>query len=278
MKNILVPVDFSNSSKWAADFAYNMASNWDYKLHFVHVVEFQMAPVDLFEGGAGASHYIALQKDLVKIGSDQMEALVSSFPDVPIESEVVVGKPYVSISEQLINKDIDLVVMGTNGASGLSEFFLGSNAARMVRKSKCPVITLSQPSNPFDINKIVFAFDLQQKDDQLIQNVKELQETFKAKLEVVRVNTPNNFIRDHEAMRILEQLVSDNELKDVNLNIYNDVDETSGIISFAEDVKAGIIALGTHGRQGLGHIAAGSIAEEVVNHSKIPVWTNHIGI
>jgi nucleotide-binding universal stress UspA family protein len=55
--------------------------------------------------------------------------------------------------------------------------------------------------------------------------------------------------------------------------LYNAASEEDGILSYADDVKADLIAIGTHGRTGLLHLLSGSIAEDLVNHSQIPVWT-----
>ena len=57
------------------------------------------------------------------------------------------------------------------------------------------------------------------------------------------------------------------------IDIYNDKVEEDGIIFFAQDIGANLIALATHGRSGLLHLLSGSIAEDIVNHAKRPVWT-----
>ena len=64
-----------------------------------------------------------------------------------------------------------------------------------------------------------------------------------------------------------------NSLQNYTINIYNDKVEEDGIIYFAQDIEADLIALATHGRTGLLHLLSGSIAEDVVNHAKRPVWT-----
>lgn len=74
-------------------------------------------------------------------------------------------------------------------------------------------------------------------------------------------------------MKLIKEFVRFNELQNYTINIYNDKVEEDGIIYFAQDIEADLIALATHGRTGLLHLLSGSIAEDVVNHAKRPVWT-----
>ena len=62
-------------------------------------------------------------------------------------------------------------------------------------------------------------------------------------------------------------------MNNYTLNIFNDTYEESGVISFAQMIKADMIAMGTHGRKGINHIISGSLAEDVVNHIDCPIWT-----
>jgi nucleotide-binding universal stress UspA family protein len=62
-------------------------------------------------------------------------------------------------------------------------------------------------------------------------------------------------------------------LKNYTINIFNDLSEEEGVIYFADSIHADMIAMATHGRTGFAHVLAGSIAEDVVNHSKRPVLT-----
>ncbi len=62
-------------------------------------------------------------------------------------------------------------------------------------------------------------------------------------------------------------------MKNYTINVYNDLGEEEGIIYFADSINADLIAMATHGRTGFAHVMAGSIAEDVVGHSKRPVLT-----
>ncbi len=67
--------------------------------------------------------------------------------------------------------------------------------------------------------------------------------------------------------------ILENNITNYTIDIYNDKVEEDGIIFFAQDIGADLIAMATHGRSGLLHLLSGSIAEDIVNHAKRPVWT-----
>ena len=98
----------------------------------------------------------------------------------------------------------------------------------------------------------------------------------KATLHIVWINTPANFTPDNITLVKLKDFATRYTLTDYTLNIYNDVEEKSGVIAFARQKEADMIAMGTHGRKGISHLLIGSIAEDVVNHVEIPIWTTHM--
>jgi len=97
-----------------------------------------------------------------------------------------------------------------------------------------------------------------------------------ARSKIVKINTPASFTTTRHDMKQMREFVEKYSIENYTIDIYNYKNEEDGIICYAEDVEADMIALGTHQRKGIGHFLAGSIAEDVVNHAKVPVWTAHI--
>jgi nucleotide-binding universal stress UspA family protein len=89
----------------------------------------------------------------------------------------------------------------------------------------------------------------------------------------VRVNTPGDFQKDHVVREYMEKFAKKLQLKNYTINIYNDFSTEDGIIRFADQVNADMIAMATHGRTGFAHVLTGSIAEEVAGHASRPVLT-----
>ena len=106
-----------------------------------------------------------------------------------------------------------------------------------------------------------------------IDELKKIRRLIDGKLHLVKINTPNSFEASRPTMMLMKEFVEKHELSNYTLNVYNDFVEEDGIIYFAQDIEADMIALATHGRTGLMHLLSGSIAEDVVNHALRPVWT-----
>jgi K+-sensing histidine kinase KdpD len=192
---------------------------------------------------------------------------------VKVKTEVVFGPTSRTILDYARDHAIDLIAMGSHGASGLRELFIGSNAEKIVRHSPVPVLVLKDYYKG-SMKNIVFPNTLEtEHQEDLMMNVKALQDFFHARLHILWVNTPTNFFRDSITRERLEAFAKRFMLKNYTINIYNDLYEEDGIIRFAGQIKADLIAMGTHGRKGLGHLLAGSLAEDVVNHTKNMIWT-----
>lgn len=188
-------------------------------------------------------------------------------------SLVVQQGPILSTIEKFVVKNqIDLVVMGTHGSSGVREFALGSNAEKMIRASIVPVLSIKQSPPLSTLRNIIFPTDLDD-DKGLHLEIKLLQKLLKAQLHILYINTPHHFVSDKYTEQRLKEFTKQNQFRDFTVNIYNDVDEVDGIIHFSSRFKSRIVTMSTHGRKGLNHALSGSIAEDVVNHIDCPVWT-----
>ena len=87
------------------------------------------------------------------------------------------------------------------------------------------------------------------------------------------INTTGNFTTTRKAQHRLDKFIHGFKFVQVHTEIYNSLSEEAGILEFADDIGTDLIAMATHGRSGILHLLTGSIAEDVVNHSKRPVWT-----
>lgn len=283
MKRILVPTDFSEQAGFAMDLACQIAQKAKSELVALHVLDH----TGLFDFSTGSSAYPLMgnpagldldQKFLESLYSNAEEKCTQFLKpyereDLKITKKIKIGSAFHYITEEIDDNKTDLVIIGSKGSSGFEEVLIGSNTEKVVRHSNCPVLTVKSKMNIEDVENIVFATNFKEEDSHVTEELKKLQEIFKAKMHLVRVNTPNSFETNRKIMAQADKFILENNISNYTINIYSDKVEEDGIIFFAQDINADLIALATHGRSGLLHLLSGSIAEDVVNHAKRPVWT-----
>ncbi|HEY9486945.1 MAG TPA: universal stress protein [Chryseosolibacter sp.] len=273
MKRILVPCDFSQPAINAYRFGLDIARQSKGSVHVLHVIELPVVhdpllmPVLNFEQEFFEEPHQNAEARFRKITQKH------NLDNIKVDFAVQFGAVSHTIREYTAKEKIDFVVMGSHGASGLRELFIGSNAERIVRNSSVPVLIVKNYYKG-PIRNIVFpnSLDLDHQDD-LIMKVKALQTFFKARLHILWVNTPLNFTSDTRTKERLEAFAKRFMFKDYTINVFNHTEEERGIREFTSSIKGDLIAMGTHARSGIAHLVDGSLAEDVVNHYEGRVWT-----
>ena len=120
---------------------------------------------------------------------------------------------------------------------------------------------------------MVFASDFSEEIKKPFKKLIELANVFDAHLNLIMVNTPNNFKSTAVAEKIMSDFIANFDMPKYSSHIYNDVNVEKGILNFTSSIDADLIAMGTHGRTGLDHFFNGSISEDLVNHTLRPVVT-----
>lgn len=273
MKKILVPCDFSDSAVQAFRFAADIARQSKGEVMLLNVVELPvlhdtvLMPTLYFEEAYLKNVKAEALKNFGKLQTKWAKEGPALKPFIEY------GGVAPTISRFIKEKKIDLVVMGTQGASGLREFVVGSNTEKIVRRSGVPVIAIRKYVKTASIRNIVFPNTLEVDQEEMTMKIKALQEFFKARLHVVYINTPANFKTQAEANLRLKDFARRFMLKDFTINVYNDLDQEMGILNYVKDGGADMLVMATHGRRGISHLLSGSIAEDVVNHIQCPIWT-----
>jgi nucleotide-binding universal stress UspA family protein len=141
LERILVPVDFSDCSLDALGYAAVVAQQAKASLMLLHVLEPVSYGLDFTLGQSKARHADA------ETWAKRLEELVSSHqhPTMQVESQLRGGFPADSILDSAQTMPCDLIVMGTHGRRGISHTISGSVAEAVLRKARCPVITVRSP-------------------------------------------------------------------------------------------------------------------------------------
>jgi nucleotide-binding universal stress UspA family protein len=149
VRKILCPIDFSDNSDHAMRYAVALSQTFGAELTLLHVV----APVVAAMPGETALPD-TLQADIDALATACQERLQQTVgalaaDGLDAQSKVVSGVPFIEIIRFARDTEMDLIVMGTHGRSGLGHLLIGSVAERVVRKATCPVLTVKHPEHEF---------------------------------------------------------------------------------------------------------------------------------
>lgn len=275
MKKILVPVDFSEHSEYALEVAATFA-----KAHKAEILVLHMM-------GLADSIFIKEESQGIAEAVFHMklaEKQFATFLDKPFLEGITVTetvqnyKVFEEVNDLALEQGIDLVIMGSHGARGLKEEFVGSNTERVVRTSEVPVLVVKGNEEMVLPKRVVFACDFKKENVKAYRTAIPFLEDLDVKIDLVYVNLPADRFRSskeiEERMEAFMKIAEFGTLLHADdLVITNGYSIENGLYEYAQKVGADALAMPTHGRRGLSHFFNGSIAERVANHSKLPVFT-----
>ena len=272
MIKIIVPVDFSEYSEQALKAAATIAKKLDSEIVAVHMM-------GLSDGMLTKEESTSVERMfLVKLIQKRFEKFLDKkyLAGITIHQIVKNYTIFSELDEVAQEYNAAIIVMGSHGSSGLSAMFVGSNTEKVVRTAKTPVLVIKSEAT-FNAKKAVFSCDFKRESIAAFKKTISLFDTLGIKANLVYINLPGE---QYLSTKQIEQQIVDFiiHLQDViikpqDITIYSDYTVEKGIFNYAKRVKADLISLPTHGRRGLAHFFAGSIGEDVVNHSKFPVLT-----
>lgn len=276
---IVVPIDFSESSVKALNFAAQLAKKTNAVILLHHIIEgFQDTRM------YGSTQPSAEEKILMNLMDIAAHKKINEIV-APLQSEgleinvsVDVGSVYTSIAEKISSDDVDLIVIGSHGHSQLDKKYLGSNTHKVIRNTKHPVVVLKSDVELKNIQKIVFASEFEDEPQKVIEELNDWQSITGAKIILLKINHPDFTMKHEDIEKSLNEFALRKHIKNYEIAIYTDIDPTHGIIHYAEHNKADMIFVGTDFYRGLlerlWHRRT-QVAEEVATHTVIPVVSYH---
>lgn len=273
MKRILIPTDFSSCANNAVEAAIRIAKRAGSELHFLH---FTSIPTDWISLNASDKLYPDVTRK-VKQRQDELNSLVRKCQKENIEASSYIGynESYQNIIDHIEAYKIDLVVMGSHGASGFKELFLGSNAQKVIRLSPVPVLVIKHNDKDFDPGRMVIVSDFpgelhpeKADPDKNFMKLIDFANGLKLKIDLLFVNTPAGFVPDNAMRKRMEQYDNMAAHKIENSQIINAYTLEEGISEYIVEHPDALVAMITHGQTGISGLFHRSRVEEVVNHSK----------
>ncbi|NJW52381.1 universal stress protein [Salinimicrobium oceani] len=273
MKRILVPIDFSEQAERALKVAAQLAKKYGGEIYLLHLIEL---PADMVNPvGDTRSNDLPEALFFMKMAKKKFDDLLSRpyLKDLKIYDTVEINKAFDGIMDTSKKYNCDFIVMGSQGATGLKEMFIGSNTEKVVRTSDIPVLVIKNEHQEFRLEKFAFATNLEENGTAALRKVVEFSKLTGAKLHLVYINTANEFFTSIETDKKLKKCLEGLNFSDYEFHVYNDDSVEQGILNFAQKIDADLVGVATHGRKGLSHFFNGSLSEDLVNHAKSPVIT-----
>lgn len=275
MKKILVPTDFSECAEHAVEVAASLAKKMDARLYVLHVMN-----IPVYDRNDSFSTYSDTAEGIfwMKLVRKRFKELFDKpfMKGVNAAEVLQFDGVYETIAKQAEEHGIDLIVMGSHGDSGAHEVFIGSNTEKVVRLAECPVLTVKNRHEKFDLKNVVFASNFLGEAKENFERLFNFIKVFDAHIHLLKVITPDHFESTPYTERLMEEFASEWKLKNYTRHVFNARTIHAGILEASERINADMVAMETHGRTGFARFFYGSQTESVVNHADFPVLSIRI--
>lgn len=270
INQIVVPVDFSEDSINAVKKAFSLAHRTSANVALLHVNKVRTLP-SIFNVHIGTEDNAETERRFAE--------LLNYLPHYGLQVTTTirtgrVGSEIVKFAEL---KNADLIVMGTHGITGFEEFWAGSNAYRVVSNASCPVLTLRGTFYKDGFRKIVLPIDTMVTTRQKVPFTLELAKIYKSEIHVVGVciDESNDFVAKLTSYCAqVSRYLSGHDVRLVNEIVEGD-NPTDIAIKYAKSIDADLICIMTEQDTSISNTFIGAYAQQMVNHSTIPVLTMH---
>ena len=171
--------------------------------------------------------------------------------------------------------DSELIVMGTHGVSGFQEFWMGSNANKVVTQATCPVLTMREDVANVQFKNIVLPIDTSFESRQKVPSALQIALKFGATVHVLGVSGDKDKEAEHKINTYTRQVIHSLEEKGVKTISHRLLggNITKNTIDYAEKAKADLVMIMTEQELQMGSFFLGKFAQQMVNHSSIPVMS-----
>ena len=271
LNKILIPIDFSNTSKLALEYAANLCKAFDSELHLVHI--YKTSTIDVLPNLTASSASLPNYEGLREMVIEELNAVGEKFSkqnNIAYNIEVKEGSVSKGIIASAKDCGADLIVMGTHGVSGFEEFFMGSNAYRVVTSSAVPLLTVQEHSDKMGFQNIVLPIDSSQHTRDKVSEVVALAELMGSKVHIAQLmrEDDDTAIMNLKVKQIEEHL--DHKSIAHQTTVISNENIAEATLEFANKVVPDLIATMTDQENYTGFFI-GEYSQQIVNHSKIPV-------
>ena len=269
MKYILIPTDFSESSRNASEFGIELAKLLDLPIKFLHSIQ---TPVDWSKLNKQDENKYPESKAKINNAKEQLRSWEKKAEEKYVEAEhtLIFNTGMEELNNYVNPENYELVIMGTHGTKGF-EKILGSNTQKLIRQSKVPVLAIKYKFNISNLNKILIATDLKEESQSAFKHIFKILGNLNTEKNLIYINTPYNFKEYEEIESLMSNFLKNCGVKNIKTQSLSANNEARGIGMAINKIKPDLFTSITHQRSGLDTIFSPSITEEIINNYDIPV-------
>ncbi|MEO8148900.1 MAG: universal stress protein [Bacteroidia bacterium] len=276
MKTILFPTDFSNSAVNALNYAIGICEALKAKLILFNSVSIPAIVTQ-------PSMNMNMEEQLIGVAKEDIllikNTLIANNKDIDIECFVNYGEAINNIISLAAERHADIIIMGTKGASGLKEVFLGTNTAAVLEKAPCPVLVIPEKVKFKNINKIVFATDLKDNDFHTIAALTEIALSYNAEILVVHIS---EFMQTDDYEKKMQEwfengLKESAEIQYKNISFHHLIGGNIDweLERFIEENDIDLLSLSMRKRTVFTKLFSPSLTKKMAYHASVPLMVFH---
>ncbi|WP_395090797.1 universal stress protein [Vaginella massiliensis] len=276
MKKILFPTDFSETAKNALIYALNLAENQNAEVYVLHsysapIINSGTSPELIF------SVYESIELGTFENFKDQIPEIRElaeqhNLGHIPMKFIMKEGFLVANIQDVVSDENIDFVVMGTNGASGIDKVLFGSNTMNVISKLKTPVLCVPIEASFNGVKSICFTTNFEEKDKDALYHMLEIAERYNAIVHCLHISSNEEIDKGKELIEW--QQVFANEPVQFHV-IYNEKDVEKAAMDFIDANGVDVVASVARHRSFFEKLFGRSFTKKLAYHSKIPMYVFH---
>ena len=290
INQILVPTDFSENAQHALNYAVALAKQCSAKLHLLHI---PVIPTYLLMDLSYSPGPEAVTR-ILNESQDALDEQSQAVAGVEHFTAIREGTVHEVIRDYAKEHDVDLVIVGTHGRTGVSKLMYGSVTERVIKTVHTPIVVVP-PEGGVTPSSIVMSFDFSAPSKRAAEVARAIHGVFHGPLHLVHCYldvwgeyTDRGAVvgeaaeKRREALHLgLEEMLhaEANELFSIDAQTIQTHlvtgDPAEGILRVADEVGATLICAGTTGKSGIERLLIGSVARRLLHDSKVPLLLTH---
>jgi nucleotide-binding universal stress UspA family protein len=274
VQRILIPTDFSDTANLALEHAVKMAKLLDSEITLLHVVStfsfrVNLPEIDLDEA-QNAKLSGAIGARLAEYAED-----IKQKHGIKVNTLITYGRIREEVVRVAEDTDADIIILGTHGVSGIREFFMGSNAFRIVSEASCPVLSVQQSAQQVGFNHIVVPIDNSFHSREKLGMAVRMAATYDSTIHICGLRSHDHDDEDINAKFRMKMKQVEDFLKEREVNYTATTVFCSNIaratMDFGIEKEADLIIIMNEQEINTTGFFMGPYAQQIVNHSTIPV-------